>query len=356
VQASGNELLIALLTNAQNTSATQLGTTVQAYDQRLATAEATHQAALQNVTMSYENRLKALETFFQSQVETSKQMAIAREQQLASQAESLREENKRLTERLDDARDSLMREIQRVAKTQDPMEQLGKMEGLFGTLTGIKDALGVGGGGGGGGDLGEGMDNPAFQMLGQLGDKLLNVVPNITDAIMATKGQGTTPPQRPALPPIQQRPPGPPRPPQQRPALPPPQQQGMPQQRPPQPPQGPPQAAVRVSKAELQKAIFFINNVLQRAPVPPPAELARGALGIVDNAVLMELAKRRPDKVIAELLGAGLLTGSSASPEGQQYVGELLGELRNLLVVQPAPVAQPEAQTSQVPEPEPEPA
>ncbi len=346
VKQSSDELLIALLTNAQTTSAQQINTTVQAYDQRLATSEASHQTALQNLQQSYENRIKALETFFQSQIETAKQMAIAREQQLTAETTGLRGENKRLSERLDDARDRLMQEIQRVAKTADPLEQLGKMEGILGSLGGIREALG-GGGGAGGGEIGEGLDNPALAMFGALGDKLLSVVPHVTEAITAVKNapQPGMAPQLPPAQPPQQRPHPQQRPPQQapRPQGPPPQGMAGPPQRPPQPrlpPRRPPQPQVKIDKGELQKAIFFINNVLQRAPVSPPEELAKGAISVVDNAVLVELAKRRPDKVIAELDGAGILTGAAASPEGREYVSALLVELRKLLITKSVPVAQ----------------
>ena len=349
VQSSGNELLIALLTNSQSTSAQQLNTTIQAYDQRLAAADTAHQMALSNLTTSYENRLRALETFFQSQSETAKQMNVAREQQLITENTSLREEVKRVRDRLDAARDQLMTEIQRVAKTNDPIEQLGKMEGVLGTLGGIREALGADRGGGGGtGAVGEGLDSPALQMVAQLGDKLLNVVPIVADAWAASKSQ---PPPR-AMPP--QRRPGPP---QQRQGIPP-----APAGAPalpagtPTPPKPPPKPQTRVSKTELQKAIFFINNVLGHPPAPPPEELARGALSVVDNAVLTELAKRRPDRVVAELSGAGILNGQTATPEGQQYLEKLLMELRKLLIEQPTPtgtVSTPAAQPPATPPAEP---
>lgn len=87
---------------------------------------------------------------------------------------------------------------------------------------------------------------------------------------------------------------------------------------------------VRIQKEDLEGATTLLSLALQAGTNPESA--ANSAISNGDNRMLYELARRKPDAVIAELGKLGLLDEHLSTDEGIKYTASVLGELRTRLV------------------------
>ena len=344
VRASGNQLLTLLLPQQQLQAQAQIDMTMKMYEARLSNMETRHTSQLTSLEKSYEVRVQTQQDLFRMQHDAAKSMYESRVRQLEHDLTTARDEVRTLTSKLDDVRKELVLEVQKATKAGSPAEQLTQLGGLVEMITGIQDTIGGGKKGGDGDDLTDGIDNPIAKTGARLLDKFIGVVPNITEAISAMRANAAAGPPAGAQTYAGQQ--------QQMQQMP---QQQMPQMQPQQqrvvrrlppgaaqsgagmlPPVGPGAAPTPVakrkttpiSKEDLVIAIRFINGALEQVTPPPPDDFARAAMTAVSNATLRELARRPPDRVIAELEQAGILTGRAASADGRVFVTEVLKALK----------------------------
>lgn len=296
---------------------------------------AQHQTALQNQQSIHQ---QALESERQRATMQAKQIESSYENILAVLKLQLQGKDNEITllqRQVEDLRrnaeEAQKKLVDYVTMSKDTGSKLGEVAAIMQTVNELKDSFG-GGGSGGGGDDEEGM-NPVMRIA----NKVATNLPAIAEAWAASKQQQQQPQMMMPPPGYAMMPQQPMQPQMMQPQMmqPPPMQMQR-QPAPPKRPAAPPKP--KIKKEDLEQACMIMDAVLSQPEPTSPEEFARMAMGQVDNAMLRELARRSPDKVIAQLEAAGMLSAKLASEEGKAWITAVLVTLKDLLP--PAPAAQ----------------
>lgn len=330
-QGGSLALVSTLLPQMSQNAAEQVKSLAAQYSAREERAAAQHAAEIAAINQMHEVQLKIQAQQHATQVAMMNQMHDNNATLLKAQIEGLKSEIAVLRQQLDEARrtvdrarDELMNRITS-QKESNPLDQMQQFASILEMAKSI-----TGGGGDEGASAGSGLeDNPILANIFRLGDKALPVV---QEALAARRQAGGGPPpgMMQGPPPGYGYPPGygpPPQQPQQQ-YYPQPMPQPMPQQRRVVAPQRP-----RLKREDLVAAIDFINGVLSQPEPLPIDDVARGAIATQDSAVLKELCRRTPEKLLAKLEEEGVLIGNCATERGRAYMIQLLKALKEKLSV-----------------------
>jgi hypothetical protein len=307
-------------------AAEQVKMVVAQYSAREERAAAQHASEIAAINQMHEVQLKIQAQQHATQTAMMNQMHDNNATLLKAQIEGLKAEISVLRQQLEEARrtvdrarDELMNRITS-QKESNPLDQMQQFASI------LEMAKSITGGGEEGGSAGAGLeDNPILANIFRLGDKALPVV---QEALAARRQAGGPPPGMQGPPPGYGYPPGygPPQQMQQQQYYPQPMPQPMPQQRRVIAPQQP-----KMKREDLVAAIDFINGVLSQPEPLPIDDVARGAIATQDSAVLKQLCKRTPEKLLAKLEEEGILVGNCATERGRAYTIQLLKALKEKL-------------------------
>lgn len=331
VHSNSNALISTLLPQVQSQAQNQINMMMSMFESRLSAAETSYQSRIENLDRSYQQRMEAQSDLYKAQMETSKQMSMGQIQHLQIELQTVRAEKQQLQSQLDDARNRLMEEIQKLNSAKDPEQQMVK----FGSM--IETFKGLGFGGKEESDEPAGSGNPFFDgIMANIG-KVAEIVPHITGAITAkAQAESRGAMMQPML--MQQQ--------QQQPMQMQPQPQMLmqqPQAQAPAPapapqralraqaPARPKKAKGKISRDELDKAVLYINAALSSNPEIDPNDFANVAVSSVDNAMLRQLSRQKSELVVNELETMGVLHGNVSTAAGKAFLVKLLDILRSKL-------------------------
>lgn len=340
VHGDSNNLISTLLPQAQQQAQQQINMMMTMFESRLTSAESSYQSRLDNLDVSYSQRLAAQADLFKSQMESAKQLSHGRIQHLELELQSARAEKTLVAGQLEEVRNRLMEEISKMNKSQDPEQQMVKLGSLMET---VKAMTGFGGGEEKDTTTGNAIIDAISSNIG----KISEIVPHVTQAMTAKANADAftaqaamrQPPQQ--MQQVQQQ-----RPQQQMQQLQAPQQMQQmqrPQQQPQRPQQRqaprrqaprqapPKQAGGKIKREDLDNAMVYINAALTSTPDLNVESFASMVKGSVPNDMLKILSTPNPEDVVNDLEQKGVLHGVVSTDKGKSFLLDLLVHLKKTM-------------------------
>jgi hypothetical protein len=284
IKTPDNSMFMSLLPQFSQSADQRVESVMRTYEAREERLMASHQNSINDLNRMHTTQLDAQRMMFETQIRS---MQVEKEMLLRQLEDSRRE--------VDRTKNELMTQVSN-AKPKTFPEQMMEYQMITDAIKGMVPSPP------GEGSIADDIEQPWLRSIMKLAEKGMTIAPGVIEAMQQRKAMAQQPQMIPQPQPMAMVP-----------------QQPRPQVQPPR---------IKIDRKQLQMAAEFINGVLTSKlsgqSAPTPDEIASAAVQMVDNQVLRELARRDPEKVIDELIRAGIFTGPSTTPEGKEYIKQLL--------------------------------